>query len=184
MLSASEVEQLLRLFDVVIEVVDRPAEDALLSDGVADGQLQVRAGVLDCGGGPFEVHGVVQGIEDAEDVYARLRGTMHEGVDHVVRVRSVADQRLPAEEHLQGRVGNEFLEGAETLPGVLAEEARGGVEGRAAPDLHGVEADGVHPLGDGHHVFSAETGRHQALMSVTERGVGDLDGSGGGHMMG
>ena len=106
---------------------------------------------------------------------------MHEGVHHVVGVGTVPDQRLAAKQHLQGCVGYELLEGAETLPGVFAEESRRRVEGRAAPDLHGVEADGVHSLGDGHHVLGAESGRHQALMGVTERGVGDLDGSGGGH---
>ena len=176
-----EVEKLPRLVDVVVEVVDGAAEDALLGDGVADRQLEVRAGVLDGGGGPFEVHTVVEGVEDSEYVYAGLGRPADEGIDHVVRVRTIPDQCLAAKEHLQGRIGNELLEGAKALPGVFAQESRRRVEGRASPDLHGVETDGVHPLGDGHHVFGAQAGCHQALMGVSERGVGDLDGSGGGH---
>ena len=159
----------------VVEVVYGAAEAALAGDGVADGHLEMLARALDGGGGPGEVALVVQGVEDAEDVDARLGGVLDEGVDEVVGVVAVTDEGLAAQQHLQGRVGHEGLEGAEALPGVLGQEPGRRVEGRAAPDLHGVEAYGVHRLRDGGHVLHAEPSRHQALMGVPEGGVGYLD---------
>ncbi len=81
----------------------------------------------------LDVAHVVHGVEHAEHVHAAFRRPFHEGVDHVVGVMAVAEQVLPAQQHLLGRVGHRLLELADALPGVLAQVADAGVEGGAAP---------------------------------------------------
>ena len=171
----AEADQRPRTPDVVVEIVDRPAELALLGDRVAYRRLQVLARPLDRPRGRRDVALVVQGVEDPEHVNARVGGTLHERLDHVVGVVAVADERLAAKEHRQRRVGNQTLERAQPLPRVLGEKARGRVESGAAPNLHGVKADGAHVGRDRLHVLDAEAGRDQALVAVAEGGIGDLD---------
>ena len=78
---------------------------------IADRDLKVPAFALDGIRCPLYVPLVVEGVEDAEDVDAILRRTVDEGIDHVVSIRAVADEGLPAKKHHEGRVGHEALEG-------------------------------------------------------------------------
>src|SRR5699024_9845751 len=106
----------------------------------------------------------VEGVEDAEDVYAGLGALLYEGVDEVVRVAGVADEVAPAHEHLEGDVRYLLAQHDEALPGGLVEEAVGGVEGGAAPHFEG-EAVGEEirrTLGALDHVAGAHAGGEQA----------------------
>ena len=88
---------------------------------------------------------VVEGVEDAEDVDAVLRGELDEAAEDVVGVVPVAEDVLAPEEHLEGRLAP-GLDLAQALPGVLAQKAQADVEGRAAPAFEGIVArriDGV-----------------------------------------
>ena len=49
----------------------------------------------------------------------------------------IADEVLSAREHLQRRVGTVLLDDAQTIPGILVEEAQTGIECRTAPHLNG-----------------------------------------------
>ena len=138
----------------------------------------MRSRVDDCRRCSFEVHRVVEGVEDAEDVYARLRRSSDERVDDVVGVWTVSDEGLPPEQHLEGGIWNEALECAQAFPRVLSKKSSGGIERRAAPNFHGVEAHCVHALRDREHVVGPQAGRHEALMSVTEGSIGDLEWAG------
>jgi len=92
----------------------------------------VLAGRLDRRDGARQVAHVVQGVEHPEHVYAIGRGALDEPVDQIVGVVAVAHQVLPAQQHLQARVGHHSTEGAQALPRVLAQKAQAGVEGGAA----------------------------------------------------
>ena len=102
--------------------------------GVADRRLAERLAVFAHGlHGHLHVGQIVERVEDAEDVHAGVRGVFDEAGDDVVRVIRVADRVGAAEEHLEADVRDFFAQAAEAVPGALAEEAHGGVEGRAAP---------------------------------------------------
>ena len=108
--------------------------------GVADGGLAQPAGVADGLDGQVEVGQVVQGVEDAEDVDAGGGGLLDEGADDVVGVVGVADGAGGAQEHLEEDVGHAPAHLDEALPGRLAQEAHGGVEGGPAPHLQREQA--------------------------------------------
>ncbi len=162
----------LRLGDEVVEREHRPAERPL-GHRVADGPLDVLAGLLDGLERGGEVAFVVERVEDAEHVDAAPGRVGDERFHHVVCVIAVADQVLAAEEHLQPDVRHQALEGADPVPRVLVEEPRHHVEGGAAPDLHRPEAGVVHPRGDGGEVVGPDPGGEQRLVAVTEGEVGD-----------
>ncbi|GIW15948.1 MAG: hypothetical protein KatS3mg063_1801 [Tepidiforma sp.] len=143
--------------------------------GIADGALHVAAGLFDGAEGGFEVPGVVQGVEDAEDVHAVLDGAVAELIDDVIGVVAVADGVLAAEEHLGGRLLEPLFDFAEALPRVLLEEAEAGIEGGAAPAFDGVVADGVHELEDGDHVLGAHAGREERLVAIADGRFHDAD---------
>ncbi|CAM5307517.1 hypothetical protein SSTU70S_05481 [Stutzerimonas stutzeri] len=142
--------------------------------GVGDGALGVLAGLLHRTDGGLQVTHVVHRIEDAEHVDAVLRRLGDEGFDHVVAVVAVAEQVLPAQQHLQAGIGQRGLELAQTLPRVFLEEAHAGVERGAAPDFQRPVADAVELVADRQHVFGAHAGRQQRL-GVTQDGVGNAD---------
>lgn len=143
--------------------------------GVADGALDVAPGLFDGLEGGFEVSGVVEGIENAEDVHAVLDGAVAEFVDDVVGVVAVADGVLAAEEHLGGGVGEALFDFAEAFPRVFFEEAEAGVEGGAAPAFDGVVADGIHELEDGDHVLGAHAGGEKGLVAIADGRFHDAD---------
>ena len=111
--------------------------------------------------GGAQVAQVVEGVEDAEHVHAVLRRLLHEGFDHIIGIVAVAEQVLPAQQHLQAGVGQRLAQLAQPLPGVLLEEAQAGVVGRPAPALQRPVADGVELVADGQHVLGAHAGGDQ-----------------------
>jgi hypothetical protein len=131
------------------------------ASGVADGRLDVRPDLLGHLHGPAHVAHVVQGVKDAEDVNAVGVGPPHEALHDVVRVVAVAHHILPPQEHLEAGAGHGLPQAAEALPGVLIQEAHGGVKGRAAPHLHRPEPHPVQFLGDGQHVLQAHPRRQE-----------------------
>ena len=128
----------------------------------------VLAGAADGLEGTAEVADVVQRVEDAEDVHAVLGRLVDEPIDDAVLVVAVAEQVLPAQEHLQAGVGHQLAEGAQPLPGVFVEEADAGVVGRPAPAFDAPVAGLVDVLAGGDHVFQRHPRGQQALMPVAE----------------
>ena len=165
--------QVLGLVDIVVQVVDLAAQTRF-GHGVADAALEVLAVLLDLGHHGLEIAVVVEGVEGAEDVHAVFAGAVHEGVGHVVGVVAVAHQVLGPQQHGEGGLLEVALQGADALPGIFVEKAVHGVEGGAAPGLHGPEAHLVHQFGHRDHVLGAPAGGEQALVAVAQAQIHDL----------
>ena len=103
----------------------------------------------------LEVARVIHRVEDTEDIDTAGRGTLDEGIHHVIGVMTIAEQVLGAQQHLLLSLGHRFLQGTNARPGVFAQVADAGVEGRAAPALQRPEADVVQLGGDRQHVIEA-----------------------------
>ena len=159
----------LGVLDVVLVVVDG-------AEGVADAALNVCALVVGGLDGSLQVAGVVQCVEDADDVDAVCDGLLDEVLDGVVRVGAVAQHILAAEQHLQLLVGQLLAQDAQTLPRILIEEADAAVEGRTAPALDGEVRDLVHFGQDGTHLVHRHTGGQQRLVGIAQDDFRDLDG--------
>ena len=170
---------------VIVQVEDGAAQ-APLGQGVAHGALEVGhepffLGVHQGLDRNLPVAHVVQGVEDPEDVHPGLGGVAHEAVGEIVGVVPVAHQVLAAEQHTGGGLLQDALDGADALPGVVAQEAVGGVEGGAPPDLDGPVAHLVHALHEGNDVLGTHAGGQQRLVPVPKGGVGEFDGIFSGH---
>jgi hypothetical protein len=81
---------------------------------------------------------------------------------------AVAEQVLPAQQHLQLGVGHQLAEGPQPLPRVFVEESDAGVVGRAAPALDAPVAGLVDVGARIDHVFHGHAGRHQALVGIAQ----------------
>ena len=141
--------QILKLFRHVDKTVD--AVDG--TDGIADGGFDMFAAGFHFSYGPFDIADIVQRVEDAKDVDAIGGGPFDEPFQYIVGIVPIADQVLPAEQHLEFGIGHGGAQRAEPFPGVLFEEAQARVEGGATPDFERPIADGVELLGNGQHVF-------------------------------
>ena len=87
----------------------------------------------------------------------------------------VAQQVLAAQEHLQLGVGHVRPDLPQPLPGILIQIAQAGVEGGAAPALHGIVARLVHGFEDIFKIRIGQPGRHQRLVRITKDGFCDSD---------
>ena len=154
-------------------VVDVGIKRVHRAHGVADGALEMRAALVERLGAVDDVADVVERVEDAEDVDAVAMGGLDEAIDDIARVMMVADEVLSAGEHLQGRVGAVLLDDAQTIPGVLVEEAQAGVEGRATPALQRVVADLVQLGKHGLHLGGGHTRGGLTLVAVAQNGIGN-----------
>ncbi|VVM71997.1 hypothetical protein PS624_01855 [Pseudomonas fluorescens] len=143
--------------------------------GVGDGALGMFTGSFHRFDGHAQVTHVVHRVEDTEHIDAIHRSLGDEGFDHVVAVVAVAQQVLPAQEHLQTGVRQRRAQLAQTLPRIFFQKAYAGVEGRAAPAFQRPVADFVELVADWQHVFGAHAGGEQRLVSVAQDGIGDKD---------
>ena len=82
--------------------------------------------LVGCLDGSLQVAGVVQRVKDTDDVDAVGNGLLDEVLDGVISVGTVAQHVLAAEQHLQLLVGQLLAQDAQTLPGVLVQEADAG----------------------------------------------------------
>ena len=83
----------------------------------------------------FHVAGVVERVEDADDIDAVADRALDELFHHVVRIVLVAQDVLAAQQHLQLGVGQGLAQLAQALPRILVQEAQAGVKRGAAPAL-------------------------------------------------
>ena len=87
---------------------------------------------------------------------------------------AVAQDILPAEQHLELGVLEVGLDGAQALPRVLLQVAQAGVEGRAAPAFHGMVAALVHVIQHAQKILDRHAGSDQRLLRVPQDGLGDV----------
>ena len=106
------------------------------ADGIAKRHLGDGAFPFDEFHRLFHVADVIQSIKDAKDVDAIVVSFDHKPLKYIVWIVLVADDVLPAEEHLKGCSGHHGFELADALPGVFVEKAHGRVEGSPTPHLH------------------------------------------------
>ena len=158
----------LGILDVVLVVVHG-------AQGVADAALHMCLFLVGCLDGGLQVAGVVQCVEDADDVDAVGNRLLHEVLDGVICIGAVAQHVLAAEQHLQLLVGQLLAQDAQTFPGVLVEEADAAIEGSAAPALDREIRDLIHFGQDGTHVVHRHTGGQQRLVRIAQDDFRDLD---------
>ncbi len=89
------------------------------AEGVAHRGLTSAAVFLCSLNGSLHIARIVQRVEDADDIDAVFDGLLHEKIDHVVGVVLVAQNVLPAQEHLQLRVRQRLAQSAQTLPRIF-----------------------------------------------------------------
>ena len=140
------------------------------ADGVYDTSLGMAAGFFGGPDGGLQVPRVVQGVEDADDGDPVIHGPLDEFCHHVIGHVGVAQKVLSPKEHLDGGMGQIFLQQPEPLPGVFIQVAQAHVKGGAAPGFNGVVAGTVHFLKDRQHVDDAHTGGCDGLVAIAEYG--------------
>src|SRR5699024_8876858 len=85
--------------------------------------------------------GIVQSVENSDDVDTVLDGHLDEFVDDVVCIVLVTQNVLTSQKHLQLCVGHSLLKLTQSLPRILVEESEAGVERSAAPALYRIISD-------------------------------------------
>ena len=160
-------DQLLDDLDVLLARVDG-------AGGVGNGAGSDRAGLDRLLDRHLEVVGIVQGVEDTDDVDAVANTGTHETAHDIVGIVLVAQNVLAAQQHLQLGVGHGGADAAQALPGVLVQIAEADVKGSAAPALHGVEARLVDRPQDRLELLIAHSGGDQGLTGIAQNGFGKL----------
>ena len=143
--------------------------------GVRHGDFRRAAVLLRRLDGGLHVAQVVQRVEAADDVNAVFDGLLDKEIHHVVRVGTVAQQVLAAQQHLQLGVGQRLAQLAQPLPRVFVQEAQARVVGRAAPALQRVVANLVQHFAGRQHLIGTHPGRGLRLVAVAQDGIRNLN---------
>ena len=125
--------------------------------------------------GDLKVVGIIQGIENADDVNAVFNRAADKAAYRIVGIVLVAEDVLAAKQHLQLGIGHFCADLTETFPGILIQEAQADVKGGAAPAFHGVKPSLIHLLENGLKLVVGKSCRYQRLIRVTKHGFGKLD---------
>ena len=92
---------------------------------------------------------------------------------------AIAEQILPAQQHLQAAVGERAPQLREALPRIFAQKAHASVEGRAAPDLERPKPGGVERAANRQHILGFHARGDERLVAVAQDEFGDADFAGG-----
>ena len=125
--------------------------------------------------GDLQVVGVVQGVEDTDDVDAVLHSLLDEHLHEVIGVVGVAQDVLAPQEHLELGLGSGGADLPQSLPGVLVQVAQADVEGSAAPALDGVVTGVVDGLQHGGELVVGQAGSDEGLVGVTQHSLYKLN---------
>ena len=83
---------------------------------------------------------IVGRFENAKHVHAVFDRALDELVNDAVRVRPVGQNMLAAQKHLQFSLGHDGFDAPESIPRIFLQVAHADIEGRPAPNFHGVKA--------------------------------------------
>ena len=145
------------------------------AQGIADAALHMSAFLVGCLDGSLQVAGIVQCVEDADDINAVCHGLLHKILHGIICVGAVAQHVLAAEQHLQLLVGQLLAQDAQALPRVFVQKADAAVERSAAPALHGEVVDLIHFRQDGTHLIHGHAGGQQRLVGIAQDDLSNLD---------
>ena len=124
--------------------------------------------------GGLQVSQVVQTVKNTDDVNSVCNGFLHEILYHVVSVRTVSQNVLAAEQHLQGSLFRFVFDFAQSVPGILVKETQRSVECSASPALQGMVSYLIQLLYNGKHPLGTHTCGNQGLMCVAQYGFGNF----------
>ena len=124
--------------------------------------------------GDLEVIRIVERVEYTDDVYAVSDGRAHEAADDIVAVMLIAEDVLPAQEHLELGVRHRRADLAQPLPRILIEKAQAHIKGRAAPALHGIEPCLVHLRQHRRKLLIRQPSRNKRLVRIPQYSLGKL----------
>src|SRR5579862_7485056 len=145
------------------------------ADRIANRALGMLAGFPHCGDAGLEIAQVIECVEDPEDIHAVGGSLLDETLDDPIFVMPIAEQILPAQQHLQARLRHQLAKGAQPLPRILVEEADAGIEGRAAPAFDRPVAGVIEVLAHRDHIFERHPRREETLMRIAEGQFGNFD---------
>src|SRR5690554_7524592 len=86
----------------------------------------------------FNVTGIVQRIENTNDVHTVGNSLLYKVLHHIVGVVTVTQKILSPQQHLQRRFLSLVLNLAQTLPGVLIQKSNTSIKSSTTPGLQGV----------------------------------------------
>ena len=101
----------------------------------------------------LKITDIIQAVKNADDINAVCHGFLHEILDHIVCIRTVAKDILSAEKHLKLCIFEAVAELSQSLPRILFEETQGCVKCSAAPALYCVVSHFVHLVDDREHLL-------------------------------
>ena len=143
--------------------------------GVGDGAGGDGAGLDGGFHGHLQVLGVVQRVEDADDVDAVFHGLLDKLLHEVIGIVGVTQHVLAPQQHLQLGVGHLGPDLPQPLPGILVQVAKADVEGGTAPALGGVVAGLVHGGENVLELGVRQPGGDERLVGVAQHGLYKLD---------
>ena len=142
--------------------------------GIGDSAGGHRPGLHGLLYGDLEVIRIVERVEYTDDVYAVSDGRAHEAADDIVAVMLIAEDVLPAQEHLELGVRHRRADLAQALPRILIEKAQAHVKGRAAPAFHGIEPRLVHLRQHRRKLLIRQPSRDKRLVRIPQYCFGKL----------
>ena len=126
----------------------------------------------------LEVRQIIERVEDAENINARLRRVLDETGDGIVRVIGITDRIRAAEQHLKTNVRHALTQNAQPQPRVFVQKSQRRVEGRPAPHLQAeqIRRAARDRVRHREHVVGAQARGEERLVRIAKRGVRDEQG--------
>ncbi len=144
------------------------------ADRIDERALRMSAGSLRGLHGTFDVADIIESVEDTDDIDAVGDTALDEFRDHIIGIVVVAEDILPAEEHLEFRILDMLADRAKAFPRIFVQIAQAGIESSTAPGFQGIKTTLIQRFQDRKHIADAHPCRAQGLMPIAKDSFNDL----------
>ena len=124
--------------------------------------------------GSLKVSDIIQAVKNTDNINTICDGFLYKVLNHIITIRTISQNVLSTEQHLQRSFLCLVFDFTKSLPGILMQETKGCVEGSSSPALQGMVAYLIQFIHDGQHLLCGHTCSNQRLMCVTQYSLGNL----------
>ncbi len=122
----------------------------------------------------LQVADIIQTVKNTDNIDTVRNRLLNKILHHVIRIMIIAQNILPAEEHLQLCILKSCSQLPKPLPGIFLQKPQTRIKCCAAPALYRIISHLIHLINNRKHLFRRHSGCKQRLMRVTKDGFHNL----------
>src|SRR5690606_33212176 len=143
------------------------------AQGINNTSLKMLTGLFNSLHRYLQVADIIKSIKNTENIDTCFRSHVNKCHGHIIRIVCITYQILSPQQHLERGTFDIFLNGSDSIPGVLIQVANTNIKSSATPHFQRMISYLIYFFQNRYHILSAHPGSPKALMCISQGGICD-----------